>query len=69
MFAKVVTIAAMASYVSAGNLRSREVYEGAFAEHVAKFELNFKNGKCYCVWYCILYVQCNSSHIVMYCRC
>eukprot|EP01006_Ploeotia_vitrea_P031478 TRINITY_DN63808_c0_g1_i1.p1 TRINITY_DN63808_c0_g1~~TRINITY_DN63808_c0_g1_i1.p1 ORF type:complete len:332 (+),score=22.89 TRINITY_DN63808_c0_g1_i1:39-1034(+) len=44
MYAKIVTVAALAAYVSAGNLRSREVYESAFADHITKYNIDIKNG-------------------------
>lgn len=40
---KTLAITAIAT-VAAGNTRPRDFYEGAFAEHMVKYDLNFKTG-------------------------
>lgn len=44
MFTKVLAVVALASVACAANLRSRDVYESAFAEHLAKFGITLKDG-------------------------
>ncbi len=44
MMYKIAAIAALASGVSASNLRSRQVYEGAFADHLAQYGITLKDG-------------------------
>jgi KDEL-tailed cysteine endopeptidase len=44
MMFKVAAFAALASVAGAANLRSREVYEGAFADHLAKYGITLKDG-------------------------
>jgi len=44
MFSKILTVVALASVACAANLRSREVYEGAFADHLAKYGITLKDG-------------------------
>jgi len=41
---KVLAVTAMASAVLAGNARPRDTYEAAFAEHMQKYGLQFKDG-------------------------
>jgi C1A family cysteine protease len=42
---KITVVAAMVAAALAANARPREVYETAFAEHVNKYSLTFKNGQ------------------------
>lgn len=42
---KILSVVAMATAALAGNARPRDVYEAAFADHIAQFKVEIKNGK------------------------